>query len=588
MSVGSKRKHPPEFDEKSEPKAKKSKPPECNEQKIQPKVRKAKPGKSKPALPKRSKKILLRWLVKNRDNPYPPEDMKRLLASLTGLTVQQVSNWFINARRREMETFQTEEGNPPKKVTQKRLLKKHDDLAKYMDNTTFDEFLQELLLSEVSPLSNTENPSSSPTIATTNTTNTTLSATSNKSRVPRARKRRTYPTRGRKVTVIKDAQSPATSLSSQRNSSADSGAGDSLDDGADTPSSTSTPNSPLSEQESSSPPPPTTTTSGINWNNDAPLKPSLRWRINHEQELRKPLDSSPSSPSSSLSIPSPSSSDNSNLGQDIQPAPMSPPSQVISSIEVRVIKKAPVPKSKKSQNVQPKLQDTPLSKEHDNPSCIIQIHPNKSHPESSPTSPISSSTESDMEVSEINSRAERPGKSDFFQQVDDNNDNHHNHDHDVSNTTTTIEKVFISSSLNANVTTVPMKTHPSTSAFYSDLSHRPILFPITPNPTPTPMSLTTTTIIPTTSLVLNPVVSSFSPSLRIINADANRGNASVILRQSIESLSIQDRHRSHWKVFAKPTLPSNSTIKEPQYGPLEMLASAAVGELEKLENLKCK
>ncbi|KAI8615826.1 homeobox KN domain-containing protein, partial [Chytriomyces sp. MP71] len=45
--------------------------------------------------------ILLKWLGQNREYPYPTDADKNDLASKTGLTLQQVNNWFINARRRK-------------------------------------------------------------------------------------------------------------------------------------------------------------------------------------------------------------------------------------------------------------------------------------------------------------------------------------------------------------------------------------------------------------------------------------------------------------------------------------------------------
>jgi len=51
-------------------------------------------------LPKRATNILKKWLFEHLFHPYPSEEQKRQLASQTGLTINQISNWFINARRR--------------------------------------------------------------------------------------------------------------------------------------------------------------------------------------------------------------------------------------------------------------------------------------------------------------------------------------------------------------------------------------------------------------------------------------------------------------------------------------------------------
>ena len=45
-------------------------------------------------------KILRKWLTERVDNPYPDEDEKDELALQTGLRIEQINNWFINARRR--------------------------------------------------------------------------------------------------------------------------------------------------------------------------------------------------------------------------------------------------------------------------------------------------------------------------------------------------------------------------------------------------------------------------------------------------------------------------------------------------------
>ncbi|KAJ3414458.1 hypothetical protein HDV05_006551 [Chytridiales sp. JEL 0842] len=57
------------------------------------------------------RKILLSWLNLNKHHPYPTEQDKATLASKTGLTLQQVNNWFINARRRKYQFMLLENNN---------------------------------------------------------------------------------------------------------------------------------------------------------------------------------------------------------------------------------------------------------------------------------------------------------------------------------------------------------------------------------------------------------------------------------------------------------------------------------------------
>lgn len=51
-------------------------------------------------LPKSVTAVLKQWLVDHCRNPYPTETEKTGLKDKTGLTLNQISNWFINARRR--------------------------------------------------------------------------------------------------------------------------------------------------------------------------------------------------------------------------------------------------------------------------------------------------------------------------------------------------------------------------------------------------------------------------------------------------------------------------------------------------------
>ncbi|KAI9342122.1 hypothetical protein BD770DRAFT_447616 [Pilaira anomala] len=51
-------------------------------------------------LPKSVTAILKQWLIDHCRHPYPTEEEKRSLRIKTNLTLNQISNWFINARRR--------------------------------------------------------------------------------------------------------------------------------------------------------------------------------------------------------------------------------------------------------------------------------------------------------------------------------------------------------------------------------------------------------------------------------------------------------------------------------------------------------
>ena len=57
-------------------------------------------GRKNGNFPKNVVDKLSGWLDKHRAKPYPTEGEKADLASQTGLTLVQVNNWFINARRR--------------------------------------------------------------------------------------------------------------------------------------------------------------------------------------------------------------------------------------------------------------------------------------------------------------------------------------------------------------------------------------------------------------------------------------------------------------------------------------------------------
>ncbi|XP_047132366.2 homeobox protein Meis3 isoform X1 [Hydra vulgaris] len=56
--------------------------------------------KKRGIFPKMATNIMKGWLFQHLTHPYPSEEQKRQLANETGLTIVQVNNWFINARRR--------------------------------------------------------------------------------------------------------------------------------------------------------------------------------------------------------------------------------------------------------------------------------------------------------------------------------------------------------------------------------------------------------------------------------------------------------------------------------------------------------
>ncbi|KAI1110241.1 homeobox KN domain-containing protein [Nemania sp. NC0429] len=61
-----------------------------------------KPRKRRGNLPKETTDKLRAWFIAHLHHPYPTEDEKQELIRQTGLQMNQISNWFINARRRQL------------------------------------------------------------------------------------------------------------------------------------------------------------------------------------------------------------------------------------------------------------------------------------------------------------------------------------------------------------------------------------------------------------------------------------------------------------------------------------------------------
>ncbi|XP_066462743.1 homeobox protein PKNOX2 isoform X4 [Eleutherodactylus coqui] len=80
--------------------------------------------------------------IQNAQHPYPTEDEKRQIAGQTNLTLLQVNNWFINARRRILQPM-LDASNPDPAPKAKKIKSQHRPTQRFWPNSIAAGVLQQ-------------------------------------------------------------------------------------------------------------------------------------------------------------------------------------------------------------------------------------------------------------------------------------------------------------------------------------------------------------------------------------------------------------------------------------------------------------
>ncbi|XP_029028919.1 homeobox protein PKNOX2 isoform X1 [Betta splendens] len=104
-------------------------------------------------LPKHATNIMRSWLFQHLMHPYPTEDEKRQIAAQTSLTLLQVNNWFINARRRILQPM-LDASNPDPAPKAKKMKSQHRPTQRFWP----DSIVAGVLQTHRSQTGNSDNP----------------------------------------------------------------------------------------------------------------------------------------------------------------------------------------------------------------------------------------------------------------------------------------------------------------------------------------------------------------------------------------------------------------------------------------------